>query len=86
MSGFIARSTLHAFVDICLSEEEARAIHDLGAFGADSIVAKLAELSPAWASKFGPGFAKLMDRVRQDMGAEIERIDLAKAAFRRQRV
>lgn len=85
MTGFIARSTLHAFVDISLSEEEARAIYDLGAFGAGKIVAQLAELSPAWGRDFGPGFQKLMERVRQDMGAEIERIDLAKAAFRRDR-
>ncbi len=77
----IARCYIDATVTVALTEDEAKSLHDLAAFNAESVIAELAKLSPAWARDYGKGFASLLKRVRTDMGPELDRIKAAKAAF-----
>ncbi len=79
----IARCAIEATVTIGLTETEARAIYDLAAFNPESIVNAINPVSPTWVRDYGPGFATLLERVRKDMGPELDRIKAAKAAFSR---
>ena len=84
ITGFTARATMVTSVEIELTEAEARALNDLSAFASKEIVAKLGEVSPAWARDFGPGFASLLDRARQNLSPELDRLKAARAALRRE--
>ncbi len=78
----IAQCKIAATVTIALTEAEARALHDLAAFDPKSVIASIGNgCSPAWARDYGPGFAAFLERVRADMGPELDRIAAAKNAF-----
>ncbi len=79
----IAQCKIEATITIALTEREARSLFDLAAFNPESIVNAINPVSPTWVRDFGPGFATLLERVRKDMGPELDRIKAAKVAFSR---